>query len=327
MAALPDLAHADVVDLRDVRTADLLPLLEEETARWRRLLQWDFTPSAELVRRFTEMKALTGCALLVSGQVAGYSYFVCEEHKGLIGDLFVREAWAGRGLEHRLLEGTVAAIRRNPWVRRVEAQLLMFRHTALSVKPGSDFPFALFAQAYERLFMLVDLHSAPLLVPGRAASAFRYEPWTDRRQDTAARLIAEAYREHVDSRINDQYRSPAGARRFLHNIVQYPGCGHFSPAGSWVAIHEPSGELAGVTLASTVAPEVGHITQICVAPWVRGSGAGYELLRLALESMRSQGCHAVSLTVTAANAHAVSLYESVGFRVLQRFAAHVWEGW
>jgi ribosomal protein S18 acetylase RimI-like enzyme len=42
--------------------------------------------------------------------------------------------------------------------------------------------------------------------------------------------------------------------------------------------------------------------------------------------MRDAGCKSASLTVTAANADAVSLYERVGFRTVRRFSAFVWEG-
>ena len=62
----------------------------------------------------------------------------------------------------------------------------------------------------------------------------------------------------------------SGARRFLYNIVQYPGCGSFFRPASLVALERDTGELAGLSLASVVAPEVGHITQICVAPSHRG---------------------------------------------------------
>jgi len=37
-------------------------------------------------------------------------------------------------------------------------------------------------------------------------------------------LIYLSY-DHVDGEINDQYRSRAGALRFLKNIILLPGCG------------------------------------------------------------------------------------------------------
>jgi ribosomal protein S18 acetylase RimI-like enzyme len=84
--------------------------------------------------------------------------------------------------------------------------------------------------------------------------------------------------------------------------------------------------MAGLSLASLVASDVGHVTQICVAPEAKGTGAGYELLRRSLNSLAGEGCTRASLTVTAANQEAVQLYQSTGFRATRRFAAYVWDG-
>jgi len=152
------------------------------------------------------------------------------------------------------------------------------------------------------------------------------EKWSEHYQDQASQLISAAYTGHIDSRINDQYRSPAGARRFLHNIVNYPGCGAFYRPASCIALDALTGRMVGVSLASIVAPATGHITQICVAPSARGTGIGHELLRHSLTTLRDMGCRVASLTVTAANEDAVNLYHRVGFRIVRKFSAYVWEG-
>jgi ribosomal protein S18 acetylase RimI-like enzyme len=152
------------------------------------------------------------------------------------------------------------------------------------------------------------------------------EKWSDHYHDAASQLIAEAYAGHIDGRINDQYRTAAGARRFLHNIVQYPGCGAFYRPASYTAFEAVNGRLCGISLASLVAPETGHVTQICVSPSVRGTGIGHELLRQSLTTLRDMSCNSASLTVTTANEDAVLLYERVGFQTLRRFSAYVWEG-
>src|SRR5207248_3524583 len=158
--------------------------------------------------------------------------------------------------------------------------------------------------AYERNFMRINLR-VRALPEGRVRKPMYIEKWSDHYQDTAAQLISTAYTGHVDSRINDQYRSAAGARRFLYNIVQYPGCGAFYRPASYAAFDAGSGRLCGVSLASLVAPGCGHITQICVSPSVRGTGIGHALLRTSLTTLRDMGCRSASLTVTAANDDAV----------------------
>lgn len=310
----------EVVDLRRLSARDLEPLLAEETGAWRDALEWDFEKSADLVRRFVDLRALNGSALIEDGAVAGYVYYVLEENKGLIGDLYVRRALRTVERENLLLESALEPIMASPPIDRIESQLMMLDHAAHRAMPHADF-----LGVYERDFMRLDLLRAAL-PEGNVRRPMYVEKWSEHYQDAAAQLIAAAYLGHIDGRINDQYRSAAGARRFLYNIVQFPGCGAFFRPASYAAFEAVSGRLCGISLTSVVAPECGHITQICVSPSVRGTGIGYELLRQSLTTLRDMGCHSASLTVTAANEDAVALYERVGFRTARRFSAYVWEG-
>ncbi|HEY7392297.1 MAG TPA: GNAT family N-acetyltransferase [Bryobacteraceae bacterium] len=310
----------DIVDLRQLAARDLEPLLREETAAWREELDWDFEKSADLVRRFVDLRALNGNALIEQGMVTGYIYFVLEENKGLIGDLYVRRAARTPVREDWLLQAALDQIAASPQACRVECQLMM-------LGPGHErsAPYAGYRASFERNFMRIDLRQRRLEA-GRIRCPIFIERWVDHYQDAAAHLIAESYRGHIDSRINDQYRSVSGARRFLHNIVQYPGCGAFYRPASFAAFDAGTGQLCGISLASLVAGECGHITQICVSDSIRGTGSGYELLRRSLSALRDAGCAFASLTVTAANRSAIDLYERVGFETVRRFAAYVWEG-
>ena len=127
MAALPQPPRIETVDLGHVRSGEIVALLREEVEVWRQRLYWDFRSSADLVERFVDMRALQGCGLRVDGELVGYSYYVCEEHKGLVGDLYVRHAHASPEHERTLLHATVMTLARQPGVRRIESQLLMFR--------------------------------------------------------------------------------------------------------------------------------------------------------------------------------------------------------
>jgi ribosomal protein S18 acetylase RimI-like enzyme len=151
------------------------------------------------------------------------------------------------------------------------------------------------------------------------------ENYQERYQEDAAGLITAAYQGHVDSHINDQYRTLAGARRFVQNVVQYPGCGTFQGEASLLAWRRDTGRLCGMVLASTVASGTGHITQVCVSPEVRGHGVGYELMAHALRALAAHGCRKVSLTVTSSNRGAIRLYEQMGFTTRRTFPALVWD--
>jgi ribosomal protein S18 acetylase RimI-like enzyme len=315
----PEPASPDLIDLRRVSARELDPLLREETAAWRDDLDWDFDKSADLVRRFVDLHALSGHVLMTRGQPAGYLYYVLEENKGLVGDLFLAEAFRSLENEDLLLGAAIDSILERGQATRIEAQLLMLGHA-----PARRLPYGEHAEAFDRNFMRVDLRTADLGA-GHVRRPMYLETWSDHYHDAAAQLIAEAYTGHVDSRINDQYRSVAGARRFLFNIVQYPGCGAFFRPASYAAF-EGGGRLCGISLASLVSPHCGHITQLCVSASVRGTGIGHALLRQSLITLRDMGCHAASLTVTSANEGAVALYERMGYLTIRRFSAYAWEG-
>ncbi len=312
--------HAELVDLRRISARDLEALLNEECAGWRHDLEWDFEKSADLVRRFVDMSALSGSALIVDEEIAGYMYFVLEEDKGLIGDLYVRRDLRTVEYENLLIEAALDPIMSSRGVTRVESQLMMVGHDPYRITPRADC-----LSVFARNFMRLDLRRAALS-KGNVRRPMYVEKWSDHYHDGAAQLIAAAYAGHIDSRINDQYRTAAGARRFLYNIVQYPGCGAFYRPASFAAFDGVTGQLCGISLASLVAPETGHVTQICVSPAVRGTGIGHELLRQSLTTLREMGCISASLTVTTANQDAVTLYERLGFQTIRRFSAYVWEG-
>jgi hypothetical protein len=127
MAAAIDPRVLELVDLRRVSVSDIDPLLTRETEEWLRLFGWDFSPSAGLVRRYVSLQALAGRALVAGGAVAGYVYFVSEDRKGMIGDLFVREEHRTAENETRLVRAALEELLRNPAIRRVESQLMMLR--------------------------------------------------------------------------------------------------------------------------------------------------------------------------------------------------------
>lgn len=318
MAALPEASGLRLVELSALPPGSLNALLEEETVRWRRMLEWDFSASAELVSRYAGYRALEGFALLDEGRAVGYSYWVLDERKGLIGDLYVRDAWRSPANELALLDSTLRQLKRQPWLRRVEAQLMQLglRGPLGGLQPQP--------RRFARHFMLARLELAGSLRAIGFGEEVRFESWHMRHAGAAAELIARVYEGHIDSEINDQYRSAGGALRFLQNIVQYPGCGRFSPESSLLAFDQ-AGQAVGLLLATRVSPESGHVAQLCVEQRLQGSGLGYELLRRGLRGFISEGAGLASLTVTAENQTAIRLYERFGFRAIHHFEAHVWD--
>lgn len=321
MAALPDAPSAEIIELPHLTLHELDPLLNEEIGVWEQRFSWDFRSSADLLRRFLQIHSLYGYALREHQNVIGYSYYVCEGKKGLIGDFYVRSHHAKPANETALLGSVVQGLMLTPGVRRIESQLMLLRAPASQV-----LPFSRYLTRHDRFFMEIERERILALEAKPCTFRASFVPWVERHQEDIAHLVAAAYRGHVDSDINDQYRTIPGARQFLMNIVKFPGCGRFSPGASVIALDDSSGRICGVCLGSMVSQYAGHVTQLCVLPGIRGARIGYELLRQSLARFVELGCNSVSLTVTCSNVDAIRLYESVGFRTQTSFPALVWEG-
>jgi hypothetical protein len=74
-----------IVDLRQLTSRKLEPLLAEEAQQWRQELQWDYSSSIDLIKKFVDARSLTGSAIIEDGQPVGYTFYVLEEQKGLVG--------------------------------------------------------------------------------------------------------------------------------------------------------------------------------------------------------------------------------------------------
>ena len=327
-------AHApgyQVLDLRHFSGAQLAPLLREEAIRWQARHRWEYTRSVDLLLEYLDSRVLPGfVAVDASGripQVLGYTFCVYEGEKAVIGDVYA----FGEAASHPspvsalLLSHLLEMLQATPGVQRIESQLLMFDVGHLS-PIFEQFGF----RSFPRLFMLAELDAPALLAGPRAETesalaAVKITRWQPEQYHEAAALIHRCYEGHGDALINDQYQTIAGAQRFLHNIIRFPGCGVFDPEGSLLLRDTRTGTLHGMLLCSRVRGDVGHITQLCVNPALRGLGLGHLLLHHAAHDLRRRGFRSVSLTVTEANAGALRLYETLGFTRQHRFEAMTWD--
>jgi len=313
----------EILDLRHFSSADLRPLLEDETQVWARLLSWDYSGSAEMILRYVDAKILPGYAAIDRGRIFGYSFFVYEGSKGVIGDLYVTNGNRlpdARRVELQLLTHVIETLQQSPGIHRIEAQLLAHEANAVA-RPFLEQGF----QRHPRLFMLLALDKAAAgVAPVHPEVEIRR--WAESDYQAAAAVITAAYRGHVDAQINDQYHTLSGSLRFLNNIVRFPGCGVFDPESSFVALDRKAKNLIGLILCSRVRNDVGHVTQVCVLPEYRSHGIGELLLAATVANLRKRNFSLLSLTVTEANSRAVALYRRLNFDTKRVFDAFVWEG-
>jgi ribosomal protein S18 acetylase RimI-like enzyme len=313
-------AHLEILDLRHFNARQLRPILEQEALLWRDRLRWDYASSTELLLQYLDQQILPGFVALRGGQICGYCFCVYEGNKSVIGDIFVPPETAGwQEITEMLSRHLLEVLQASPDIGRIEAQLLLFDTGVLS---------PLFTRAgfriYPRLFLECELRQPqPSLAAPALPASLELCAWAPGFYQATAELIHAAYAGHLDSQINDQYRTLHGSLRFLHNIVRFPGCGIFDPEASWVLRDRASNALVGVILCSKVASGVAHVTQICVSTLLRGHGLGKYLLMHCMESLRSRGCGALTLTVSEDNLSALALYLAAGFTTRLRFEALV----
>jgi ribosomal protein S18 acetylase RimI-like enzyme len=316
-------ARVEILDIRHFTSADLRPLLEDEIKVWADVLRWDYSGSAEMILRYMDAKFLPGYAAVSRGKVFGYSFFVYEGNKGVIGDLFVNQGENGASrqeVERRLLTHVIETLQQSPGIQRIEAQLLAHEAGA-AAQPFIDQGFS----RHARLFMTLPLAAAQMDAKLIAADV-EIRRWTEQDYQPTASVITAAYKNHVDSEVNDQYRTLSGSLRFLNNIVRFPGCGTFDPESSFVAVNRRNHALVGVILCSRVRYDTGHVTQVCVLPEYRRLRLGKALLAATVRNLVQRKFSALSLTVTEANTPAVELYRRLGFETKRVFDAFVWEG-
>src|SRR5947209_18253921 len=128
-----DTSTMQIVDLRQLTSRQMEPLLVEEAQQWREELQWDYRASIELIKKFLDARSLTGSVAMEEGHPVGYAFYVLEDRKGLVGGLFVSAQHSQQALSQRLLADTLMTLSGIPKIERVEAQLIPFGYALDSV--------------------------------------------------------------------------------------------------------------------------------------------------------------------------------------------------
>ncbi|MDX2270307.1 MAG: GNAT family N-acetyltransferase [Bryobacter sp.] len=311
------LMHLETAPLDSLRGSALSSLLSVERLDYLRTYRWSFDYSAKLVNDLVATRGLLGVALLAAGEPVGYTYFVVDRHKAVIGDAYVRAPFDTPGNERLLLAATLEAIRRLPAVRRVEAQPMMLRYPYSHPR----------AQRIERHYLELHLPETNWPTELTLPPGYRLETWSWRHEAAAARILFDAYSGHIDAQINDQYLAPGTAKDYLHNLLSYPGCGQFLADASFFVLNEATGTPCAFLSASEIQKGVGHVTQLCVERPARGLGLGKAMLYASLAWFADKKWDWATLTVTAENLPAARLYTQAGFAERTRLFAYVWPQW
>ncbi|HXG95174.1 MAG TPA: GNAT family N-acetyltransferase [Blastocatellia bacterium] len=312
----------NVVPLEEADLAGLESLFDEQCEEWLTLLKWDFTGPSRMIREVARQHDLAGFVAMSGGAMIGFSYYVIESSRCSIGDIYVTKSWRECGADGLMLAALLNRIERAPRVQRIESQCVMVGNSA-----AAELFEARGFTRYDRNYMMLDLGELNLdeaqsrathrLSGGLADVSIRQ--WDEDDFAQAARVIHRSYKEQPDSRINSQYATEEGCAELLTILTDHIWCGEFLPQASRVAIRRNTRNLIGVLIASKLAAGAGHIGQISIHPSYQGMGLGRRMISSALAEFQRRGFNTASLAVTTANASALHLYESCGFRTVHTF--------
>jgi ribosomal protein S18 acetylase RimI-like enzyme len=313
-----------IIPLAEADSAAIDALFDEQQVEWLDRLRWDYTAPSKILREVIGRRELLGFAALAGSATIGFSFYLVESTRCSIGDIYVSRSWRQAGADGKMASAIVDSLKRFPRMRRIECQSPVFDNPA-----ADDVFLALGFERFERHFMVTGLSASDQFClssdrsSGREASPdFTVRAWSDEDFDLAARTIYKSYEGSIDGDINVLYSSQEGCAELLSILMDSIWCGRFLPEVSLVAVDGKTGKQIGLLIASTIAPDVGHIGQVSVVPAYQGLGIARRMIQHALTQLAGRGYAAASLAVTHQNTRAQRIYESAGFRILHSFPVY-----
>jgi ribosomal protein S18 acetylase RimI-like enzyme len=295
----------------------LLPLMHEEAKAWMSDLNWDYSPIRQILISYAKKKLLPGYVAVDSNNAIGYTYFLVNQAKGIVGALYVAKTDHSQKAVEELISLAISSLKDLPIIQRIEAQILPFNNsnlTATFVRHGFRY--------FPRYFLDLDLHNHRKAA--RSSSALDIVPWSSAYLERAAEMSRLTYRDQIDAEICEDYRTKAGCENYLRSLIENPGCGVFVPDTSFIAV-DRQGYPCGFLLCSQISNGAAMIPQIAVHPTHQATGVGNALMTRSFERLKAMGFHSVSLTVTEQNRRAFEWYQRLGFRIRKEFGAYIWQ--
>jgi ribosomal protein S18 acetylase RimI-like enzyme len=311
---MPDLKYLPISYLD---SQFLSPLMKEEEKAWMDDLCWDYSAIRKILVSFMNQKLLPGYVAVCEQEAIGYTYFLMNKTKGIIGSIYVRKTDFSQEITRKLLSLTISGLKDSHRIQRVEAQIMPFNNLKVSeVFIQNGFRY------FPRCYLKLDLDASyAQTIP---SSGEKIIPWDFSDLSPAAGIVLESYKNQTDAAICADYRTVSGCEGYLRSIVENPGCGVFMPQTSFMGLDENSNPC-GVIIGCRISDQVGMIPQIAVHPSFQGRKLGEALMNRAFKKFLSLGFRKITLTVTPENRRAYEWYCRLGFKICKEFGAFIWE--
>ncbi len=175
----------------------------------------------------------------------------------------------------------------------------------------------MFVETFKRYRMEIDLRRHTFSVP-TLPEDYYWEKWSPTLIEAHATAHYMSFRDEIDARLFENFRTYKGCRRVMEGIMNKP---NFLPDATWLIVYHPKKEYFPeycATIQGLVTLNgCGAIQNVGVVPRHRGKGLGHALLHVALQGYQRFGLTRADLEVTATNNRALHLYKSEGFRIMQ----------
>jgi ribosomal protein S18 acetylase RimI-like enzyme len=295
----------------------LRPLMEEEQGVWMSDLDWDYSPIRQILVSFIKQKLLPGFVAIADNEPIGYTYFLVNQSKGIIGAVYASKTIHSQEAVQELLSLTASCLRDSQNIKRVEAQIMPFNNlnlTAAFTQHGFNHS--------SRYYLELDLsnHRKKVELP----SSLRIAPWDSAYLERTAEMTFLSYQNQPDAEICEDYRTQTGCESYLRSLVENPGCGIFMPETSFIAL-DWEGAPCGFIICCRISGGAAIIPQIAVHPSHQGKRLGNIFMNRTFAQLKSMGFRTISLTVTKKNRRAFDWYQRLGFKLRKEFGAYVWE--
>ncbi len=297
---------------------DLLsPLMEEEENAWMSDLGWDYSPIRKILVSFMDQKLLPGYVAVNATEAIGYTYFLVNQAKGIIGSLYISKASRSQEVVEKLLSLTISCLKESKSTQRVEAQIMPFHNLNLTAT-FTQHGFRYYPRYYLELDLIAHCREETM------STVDKLIPWDSAYLTQLAEMTFASYRSQVDAEICGDYGSAAGCVNYLRSLVDNPGCGIFMPEVSFISLNDQD-MPNGFILCCRIFEAAGMIPQIAIHPLYQSRGLGNALINRSFEQFRSLGFRTISLTVTKKNRRAFDWYQRLGFKIRKEFGAYIWQ--
>lgn len=282
---------------------------------WARELRWSFAPTRARLEAALDDGSLNGLVAADSLGACAYATYALDLGHGIIGSVFASERSRGRGLESRLVDRILNRL-------KALQPAIIDCQTLFSSEPGLREPFAShgFTSA-ARLYMTIE-RSAWFAARRPPSPELRSKPTHRTDLRAVARLVYEAHLDthHLDA--SSSFDTLESCERILRQIILDEVCGPFDSMGSRRI--EVDGKLAAACLLTWPLTGIAHVSEVATAPGHRLRGLARHCLAESLENAFERGrASSATLSVTASNRPALSLYESMGFSPWIHYGSHV----